>query len=348
MHQSRRDFLIRSAVVGGGLAVGITWMDAAGADEAVAAAPWDQPLPAGATEYSPWLSVGRNGIVTVRVGTPDLGNGVVTQNLMTVTEELYCDWGKIRAEYASVNRNYVQGQIYSKQIGPRTFFGRSTGPQLMAILLQVGASARERLKEAAAQAWKVPRSEIVVKDSVLIHAKSGRKLGFGDVAQQAAAIKLDAEPTPKPPEEWWFVGKASPPRVQQPLLVNGSAQFGLDVHPPGMVYAALMQAPVQGGRLKSYDFEKIRRMPGVIGVAVVDPNEPRPRMDPKTLPYGPPEMTAPQSAVAVVPLTTGKRARRWRRCRSSGTMERARSGSRTTRWSRRFAMPSINLARKWK
>src|SRR6185369_16843074 len=124
---------------------------------------------------------GRDGIATVRVGTPELGNGVVTQNLIIVTEELYCDWTKVRAEYISVNRNYVEGQVYSNLIGPRTFFGRSTGPQLMTTLLQVGASARERLKEAAAQTWNVPRSEITVKDSVLVHASSGRKLTFGDV-----------------------------------------------------------------------------------------------------------------------------------------------------------------------
>lgn len=299
MEHTRRDFLISTAAVGGGFALGLTWPG-----DAVAATarpvPWDQPLAAGATEYSPWLTIGRDGIAVVRVGTPELGNGVVTQNLITMTEELYCDWTKVRAEYVSANRNQVEGQVYSKLIGPRTFFGRSTGPQLMTTLLQVGASARERLKEAAALTWNVPRSEIVAKDSVLTHTRTGRKLGYGQVAEKAATIRFDVEPTPKPEKEWWFIGKASPPRVQQPLIVNGSAVFGIDVQVPGMVYAALMQSPVQGGKLKSYDFEKVRSMPGVIGVAVVDPSEPRPAMDPKQVPYGPWQMTAPQSGIAIV------------------------------------------------
>ena len=130
------------------------------------------------------------------------------------------------------------------------------------------------------QTWGVPRSEITASNSTLTHDKTRRRLSYGQVAEKAGSIRLDVEPTPKPHKDWWFLGKASPPRVQQPLLVNGSAVFGIDVQVPGMIHAALMQAPAQGGRLKSYDFEKIRNMPGVIGVAVVDPSEPRPPVDP--------------------------------------------------------------------
>ena len=299
MQQNRRDFLVSAAALGGGLALGITWTGDAAAGVANTQ-PWPKPAEA-AAEIGPWLTIGRDGIVTIRATAPDLGNGVVTQTLMLVTEELHCDWNKVRHEYASAQRNYVEKQVYSDKLGRVGYFGRSTGPGNVAVLLQVGASARERLKEAAAQAWGVPRSEVTARDSVLTHAKTGRKLGYGEVAEKAGGITLDAEPAPKPHKDWWFVGKASPPRVQQPALVNGSAVFGIDVQMPGMVHAALMQSPVQGGKLKSYDFDKVRNMPGVLGVAVVDPSEPRPLMptDPKLVPF-PIGESAAQSGIAVI------------------------------------------------
>lgn len=298
MQQNRRDFIISTAAIGGSFALGITWSGEADAGF-VNPSPWGQAAGPGTTEFSPWLTIGRDGVATVRVTAADLGNGVMTQQMMTVTEELEADWSKVRGEYAPANRNYVEGYVYSKDIGSLTYFGRSTGPKRMQILLQVGASARERLKEAAAQAWGVPRSEITAKNSVLTHAKSRRRLSYGEVAEKAAGIKLDAEPALKPHKQWTFMGKANPPRVQQPLLVNGSAVYSIDVQVPGMIYAALMQAPAQGGKLKGYDFEKIRNMPGVIGVAVIDPSEPRPLVDPKAAPF-PIGHSAAQSGIAVV------------------------------------------------
>jgi isoquinoline 1-oxidoreductase beta subunit len=295
---TRRDFLVSSVAIGGGLALGISCpIDASAA--AVKSQPWNQPPSAGTPEFSAWLTIGRDDIVTVQVPTPDIGNGVMTQALMIVTEELNCAWGKVRGEYASANRNFVEGNVYSKEMGYHTFFGRSTGPKRIELLLQAGASARERLKEAAAQAWGVPRAEIVAKDSVLTHPSTRRRLSYGAVAEQAAAIRLDAEPTPKPHKDWYFLGKASPSKVQLPLIVNGSAVYGIDVKLPGMVHAALMQSPVQGGKLRSHDFEKIRGMPGVLGIVVVDPSEARPPVDPKLMQF-PIGLTAPQSAVAVI------------------------------------------------
>ena len=298
MAHTRRGFVISAAAAGGGLALGISWAAETDAAE-VRLQLSDTPLAGGSTEFSPWLTVARDGVVTVRVAQPEIGNGVVTQNLITVQEELYADWDKLRAEYASANRNYVEGHVYSRDIGYQAFFARSTGPRRMAILLQAGASARERLKEAAAQTWRVPRSEIKVCDGVLTHEPTGRKLTYGEVAEKAGSVVLKAEPTPKPQKNWWFLGKANPPKVQQPEIATGKAVYGIDVQVPNMVYAALMQSPVHGGKLKAYDFEKVRNMPGVLGVAVVDPSEPRPYVDPK-LTYLPIAQSLPQSGIAVV------------------------------------------------
>lgn len=299
MTLDRRNFLVNVSATGGALVLGVTWNTQAAAAGSVAhAKPWEAP--GGVYEYTPWLTISRDNVVTVRVPTPEIGNGVMTQILMTVTEELNCDWRRVRAEYASATRNHLEGNVYSKSAGPLGFFaGRSTMPPRTQVLLQAGASARERLKEAAAQAWGVPRAEIEAKDSMLTHAGSGRKASYGDMAERAATVRLAQEPAPKPEQQWWFLGKANPPKVHLPLVSNGSAVYGIDVQVPGMVYAAIMHSPAQGGKLRRYDFEKIRRMPGVLAVVTVDPSEPRAEIDPKLPPF-PLGLSTPQSAVAVI------------------------------------------------
>ncbi|MDB5423995.1 MAG: Isoquinoline 1-oxidoreductase beta subunit, partial [Phenylobacterium sp.] len=178
------------------------------------------------------------------------------------------------------------------------FAGRSTSAGRLKPLLQAGASARERLKLAAAQTWKVPVSEVEAKESVLTHRRTGRKLRYGQVAALAATVVLDKEPTPKPRSQWTLLGKATPGKINNAAIVKGAAQYGMDVRLPNMLYAALLQSPVQGGRLKSYDFEAIRKMPGLHSVVVVDPAEPRAK-----LPFAAPlpiSSSVAQSAVAVV------------------------------------------------
>jgi len=295
---SRRQFVVSTAAVGGGMAIGI----AVGGDALAAYAdrnPWQLPDKAGVAEFTPWLTIGPDDIVTVRVANPDIGNGIITKHAMTVTEELECDWNKVKVEFASVNRDYLEKGIYSTG-GPLSYFsGRSTAPGRQQLYLQVAASARERLKLAAAQTWNVPVGEIEAKKSVLTHRSSGRTLRYGEVASRAAAIKLDAEPKPKPESEWTFLGKASPAKIQIPLITKGAATFGMDVRQPNMLYAALLQSPVHGGKLKSHDADKIKNMPGVRGVIVVDPSEPRrPAQELKSpFPLG---LSAAQHGVAVI------------------------------------------------
>ena len=228
------------------------------------------------SELNPWISIGADDIVTVRVATPEIGNGCMTQTPMLVAEELACDWTKIRAEFAPPSRDHREHSVYALGDSPTGYFsGRSTSPERMKLMLQMGASARERLKAAAAAEWKVPVAEVAAKDSVLTHTPSGRTFRYGDVAAKAGTIKLAAEPAPKPQSEWTLLGKASPPKLNIPQIVNGSAIYGMDIRLPGMVYAAQRQSPVHGGRIKSFDAEKARSMPGVLAVVTVDPDEPR-------------------------------------------------------------------------
>jgi isoquinoline 1-oxidoreductase beta subunit len=293
----RRQFLVTAAAFGGGMALGVVDANAA----FVNTLPWGDADTSAGAEFTPWISIGPDNIVTVRVATPEIGNGVMTQAPMLVAEELACDWTKIRAEYAPTSRDYRDNGVYAMGDGPIGYFsGRSTSTDRMKLLLQVGASARERLKAAAAAQWKVPVAEIAAKDSVLTHTVSSRSLRYGDIAAKAAAIKLDIEPTPKPQSEWTLLGKSSPPKLNIPGIVNGSLTYGMDVRVPGMVYAALRQSPVHGGRIRSFDAEPIKKMPGVLAVVTVDPDAPRGLPDLKLVTGFPYDDTRARAAVAVI------------------------------------------------
>ncbi len=282
---SRRRFIVTTALVGSSLAVGL-----------VSAADPTSDAP----ELGPYLTIAPDDTITVRVTTPEIGNGVLTQACMTVAEELHCDWSKIRAEFASVNRDRRENGIYSEAGGQLAFFsGRSTTDDRLRVTLQVGASARERLKTAAARRWNVPVAEVEAANSVLSHTKSGRRLRYGEVVADAAKIKLASEPALKPRDQWTLLGKATPTKLNNPQIVDGSAVYGMDVRLPGMVYAAVRLAPVHGGKLKSHDADAVRHMPGVRAVVVVDPTEPRKEVAPPEV-LARPGFTQMSWAVAVI------------------------------------------------
>jgi isoquinoline 1-oxidoreductase subunit beta len=268
---SRRSFLVTIAAVGGGMAMGLRWSRALAEDARSAGEPWNKGPAEG--ELSPWLAIAPDNTVTVRVSTPEIGNGVMTQAAMTIAEELACDWSMIRVEYMRPERNYAENAGVSRGGFFAFFAGRSTSKDRMKLQLQLGASARERLKAAAAARWKVPVTEVTVANSVLTHLNTGRRLKYGDVAADAVSVELAAEPALKPQSEWTLLGKAAPAKLNNPAIVNGTAIYGMDIVLPDMVYAALRQAPVQGGRLKGYDDSIAKRMPGVLAVVVVDPRE---------------------------------------------------------------------------
>jgi isoquinoline 1-oxidoreductase subunit beta len=261
----RRGFLVTSAALGGGMVLGFGAEARKGSATIV---PWGPDAAAG-TEFSPWIEIAPDDIITVRVPTPECGNGALSQAAMNVAEELQCDWSKVRVAFASIRRDFDEKGAY--QTGFLSFFsGHSTGKQRLQKTLQLGASARERLKAAAGARWGVPASEIVARNSLLTHAATKRQLRYGEVAAEAAKIALPVEPALKPQSEWTLLGKKSPPKIYNPQIADGSAVYGMDVKLPGMVHAALLQCPVHGGKLKSHNPEAVLKMPGVRAVVVVD------------------------------------------------------------------------------
>ena len=291
---NRRRFIVSASLASGGLALGMVCAET----DASATAAARGPDTVAGSELSAWIEIAPDDTVTIRSPTPEIGNGSSTQVAMNVTEELACDWSRVKLEFCSIQRDYLEKGVYN--VGFLPFFGgHGTDSLRMKHALQLGASARERLKAAAAVQWHVPVSEIEAKNSVLTHAPSGRRLRYGEVAAAAVRVTLPSEPALKPRNEWTFLGKASPAKLHLPQVVTGKATYGIDVKLPGMVHAALRQAPVHGGTLKSHRPEAVLGMPGVRTVVVIDPAKTKGSPVPSKASWGPADNRV-QSAVAVI------------------------------------------------
>jgi isoquinoline 1-oxidoreductase beta subunit len=297
---NRRDFLAATAAVGGAMVVGFHLPPASAQAGAIQGQPWyrDAMVP----EINAWLTIAPDDTVTIRVAQTEMGTGVFTSCPMMVAEELQCDWSKVKAEYASPQRNAVEkAPEWTLQIpgggnprirdgggepaSARNFTGvyrrldtNSSGSvrESRYYLQMAGAEARERLLLAAAAMWNVPTAELAAKNSVITHGPSGRRTTYGAIAARAAQIAL---PDPskikiKGPDQFTLIGTEQKNR-DVPLKVTGKAIYGIDVDLPGMLYAAVKACPVFGGMVKSYDFNAIKNRPGVHSAVKIEGKGPR-------------------------------------------------------------------------
>ena len=262
---TRRTFLLTATSAAGGLMLGIgTGLTAAKA-ATVVAQPWNDDDATAANEIDAWIAIDPDDTILIRYQRSEMGQGSMTALPMIVTEELHCDWSKVRVEYASPNRNVRENKVYGDMFSHGSRSVRASQKKMQ----QVGASARERLIAAAAARWDVPASECTAASSVVTHGPSGRTLRYGELTADAAKIKLAQEPAIKTPDQFTFIGKPMP-RVDVVHKIDGSAKFGIDSNVPGMVFAAINACPVPGGKLKSVDETALAGAPGVIKVVKLD------------------------------------------------------------------------------
>src|ERR671918_265216 len=194
-HQiNRRQFMVTTSVVGGAFVLGFVLPSPQIKAATIAEKPWNSPTTGGA-EVNAWLIIGSDDSVTIRVAQSEMGEGVFTSMPMLVAEELECDWTKVRAEYASVNRSLRENRVYQRMATNGSGAVRRSHEYLQ----QAGASARARLIAAAARQWDVPVRECRAENGTVVHAASGRRINYGAVAATAAQVKLDAEPAIKTP-----------------------------------------------------------------------------------------------------------------------------------------------------
>jgi isoquinoline 1-oxidoreductase beta subunit len=257
---SRRRFITTALTAAGGFALGVGTRGPAEA-ASLSVRPWGDDAKRYPGEVNAWVVIEPDDTVIIRYGRAEMGQGSFTALPQILTEELECDWAFVKPEYASANRNLKENKVYGSLSTGGSRAVRETGE----VVQQAGASARERLIAAAAKRWNAPASECAAAMSKVTHKPSGRTFRFGELAAEAAAIKLDKEPALKRPDQYKFIGRRLA-RLDVPLKINGSAKYGIDLDVPGMVRAAIIKCPVFGGTVKSVDEGAIASRRGVLQV----------------------------------------------------------------------------------
>jgi isoquinoline 1-oxidoreductase subunit beta len=246
---NRRSFVVSAAAAGGGLALGLDIP--LGGPHVVRAAD-------GSPELNAWVVIRPDDTVVVRIARSEMGQGSLTGLAQLVAEELECDWAKVTTEYPSPGQNVARKRVW----GDYASTGSRSIRESHQYVRQGGATAREMLKQAAADAWKVAISEVTVANGVITHQASGRTTTYGRVAEAAAKLEPPKDVKLKDPKDWKIAGKPLK-RLDTADKVTGKQPYSMDFKQPGMLNAAIKESPVFGGKLKSFDAAKVEKMPGV-------------------------------------------------------------------------------------
>ena len=245
-------------MAGGGLALG---MNIFANQEAMAQATDASP------EVGIWVLVKPDDTCVIRIVRSEMGQGTRTGLAQLVAEELECDWRKVTTESPTPGQNLKRKRAWGDMST-----GGSRGIRMSHdYVRRGGAVARTMLMQAAANEWSVAVSELTVANSVITHAASGRKTTYGKVAAAAAKLPVpDAKSMVlKDPRTWKIAGK-SIRRLDTSDKLNGKKIYGIDVKLDGMLCAAVMDCPVFGGKLVSFDDSKVKTLRGVKSVVRVD------------------------------------------------------------------------------
>jgi len=208
-----------------------------------------------------WVRVGTDGIVTLTVDKSEMGQGSQTGLAMILAEELAADWSKVRLGPVPEN---PAGWSRTMRTGGSNAIRSSWEP-----LRKAGATAREMLITAAAEAWKVDRTTCRAENGAVVHEPSGRRLPYAKLATRAAKLAVPTDVPLKDSKDFRLLGRRVP-RLDTPSKVDGSATFGIDVTVPGMLVASIERCPVFGGRIKRHDATKAKALPGVRAVVELE------------------------------------------------------------------------------
>ncbi|OYU26075.1 MAG: acylaldehyde oxidase [Burkholderiales bacterium PBB2] len=288
----RRGFLIAGGLLGGGVLLGVGLTTAPSAASRLGDKT-QLPTEPGQVALNGWVKILPEGRVIVASPRAEMGQGVHSALAMLVAEELDADWKQVSTEQAPLAQIYANtavmvnvlpfsadddsllanlarrsmqrvGYLLSLQITG----GSSSIRDAWEPLRLAGATARAMLLDAAAQRWNVTPESCQVQAGVVRHPASGRQAGFGELAPDAARISPRQDLTLKTPSQFRLIGKPMP-RTDIPAKVNGQAQFGIDMRPDGLLYAAIRHCPVLGGTLRKLDPSAAKASRGVADVIVL-------------------------------------------------------------------------------
>ena len=254
---NRRSFVVGTAAVSGGLALGFDL-------------PFGPKLghaEVGGPEVNAWVVVQPDETVIIRIARSEMGQGTLTGLAQLAAEELECDWSKVKYEFPTPGQNVTRKRVWGD-----FFTAGSRGiRESNDFVRKGGAAARIMLVQAAAEQWKVPAAECTAADGVITHKASSRSTTYGKVADAAGKIEPPTDIKLKDPKDWKIIGKGLK-RLDTAEKVTGKAIYGIDVRLPGMLYAAIKACPVNGGKVKSFDTAKITGNKGVKKVVQIEDN----------------------------------------------------------------------------
>jgi isoquinoline 1-oxidoreductase beta subunit len=259
----RRDFLVGVGVSGLGLVFGLEIKPAMGVAK--------EGTRAGVK--TAWVRIAPDGVITVMAPAAEMGQGSMTALAVIFAEELDADWNKVAVEFSPAD-----DKLYGSPIPG--FYGMMITAASTAVMAYYknmrlyGAQARRVLLDAGARHLNVPVSELTTEPSVVLHAKTGRRLSYGEIASFAkmpAILPAVSEKDLKDPSAFRLIGHDIP-RKDVPSKTNGSATYSIDIRLPNMVYATVLRAPVLGATPLFVNDEAVSKMPDVLKVMQLPPD----------------------------------------------------------------------------
>ena len=249
---NRRDFLKTTSITTSGLIMGVVLPGTV--RETMAAGTLHTP--------NAWVHIADDNSITLISARSEMGQGVYTSMPMLIAEELNVDVTKVTVAAAPPGAQYANAFLGAMITG-----GSTSVREGWEKLRVAGAQVREMLVGAAAAEWGVAASAVKAENGILT-GPGGKKATYGEMAEAASKQPVPEKPAIKAAKDFRVVGKRIP-RTDIAAKVNGTAQFGIDVKLPGMVYASLEQSPVIGGKVKSLDAAAAKTMPGVVDVVQI-------------------------------------------------------------------------------
>jgi isoquinoline 1-oxidoreductase subunit beta len=238
----RREFLQLTGLGAGAFVLGLRPAEARAASGAQA------------FRFDLFLSLDTAGQVEIVAHRSEMGQGIRTALPMVVADEMDADFDRVRVVQALADERY----------GDQNTDGSHSVRDYFEPMRKVGATARHMLVQAAAKAWGVPPAECETAQHVVLHRASGRRLGYGELAERAAAVPApDAAGLKlKTRDQWRYIGKARK-LVDVPDIVTGRAMYGIDARLDGMLHASIERSPAVGGKPKTFDKDAALKVPGV-------------------------------------------------------------------------------------
>jgi isoquinoline 1-oxidoreductase beta subunit len=252
---NRRSFLKVSAAAGGGMLIGFSWL--------TGCTPSEEPgvgVPDEWFDINGYVKIGDTGMVTIYSPNPEIGQNVRTSMPMIVAEELDVPWKNVVVEQAPLNTEFYENQFAGGSLSIKLSWNN---------LRMAGAAGRSMLLAAAAQEWGVEVSELTASEGVIKEINGDRSIDYGAIASKAAEMEVPEEVELKEPKDFKLIS-TSVKNVDGKKIVTGQPLYGLDFKREGMLLAMIEHPPAFGLKVKDFNAEEIKAMPGVKDAFIID------------------------------------------------------------------------------